>query len=50
MIADSPTKHSAIYEMLIQTKQRAESLNLGETTDLVCDHAVYLKALVVVLD
>ena len=48
MIADSPRKHSTIYEILIQTKQKAESLNLGET-DLVCDHAVYLKALEVVL-
>ena len=28
MIADSPTKYSIIYEMLIQTKQKAESLNL----------------------
>ena len=48
MIADSPTKYSAIYEMLIQTKQKAESLNLDES-DLVCDHAVYSKALEVVL-
>ena len=48
MIADSPTKHSTIYEMLIQTKQKAELLNLGET-DLVCDHAVYSKVLEVEL-
>ena len=48
MIADSPTKYSTIYEMLIQTKQKAESLNLDQT-DLVCDHAVYSKALEVVL-
>ena len=48
MIADSPPKHSTIYKMLIQTKQKAESLNLGET-DLVCDHAVYSKAIEVVL-
>ena len=48
MIADSHTKHSTIYEMLIRTKQKAESLNLDET-DLVCDHAVYSKALEVVL-
>ena len=48
MIADSPTKQSTIYEMLIQTKQKAESMNLGET-DLVCDHAVYSEALEVVL-
>ena len=34
--------------MLIQTKQKAESLNLGET-DLVCDHVVYSKSLEVVL-
>ena len=34
--------------MLIQTKQKAESLTLGET-DLVCDHAVYSKPLEVVL-
>ena len=34
--------------MLIQTKQKAESLNLVET-DLVCDHAVYSKALEVAL-
>ena len=47
-MADSLTRHSTIYEMLIQPKQKAESLNLGET-DLVCDHAVYLKALEVVL-
>ena len=32
MIADSPTKHWTIYKMLIQTKQKAESLNLGEQT------------------
>ena len=48
MKADSPTKYSTIYEMLIQTKQKAESLNLDQT-DLVCDHAVYSKALEVVL-
>ena len=30
--------------MLIQTKQEAESLNLGQT-DLVCYPAVYLKVL-----
>ena len=40
MIVDSPTKHSTTYEMLIQTKQKAESLNLDET-DLVSDHAIY---------
>ena len=44
LIADYLTKHSTIYEMLIQT----ESMNLGER-DLVCDHAVYSKALEIVL-
>ena len=36
MVADSPTKHSTIYEMLTQTKQKVESLNLDEK-DLECD-------------
>ena len=44
MIADSFTKHSTIYDMLIQTKQKVESLNFVEA-DLVCDHAVYSEAL-----
>lgn len=48
MIVDSPTKISTIYEMLVQTKQKAEALTLTET-DLVCDHAVYSKALEVLL-
>ena len=48
MISSSSTKHSTIYEILIQTKQKSESLNLDET-DLVCDHAVNSKALEAVL-
>ena len=44
IITDYPTKHSTIYEMLIQT----DLLNLGEA-DLVCDHTVYSKVLGIVL-
>ena len=48
MIADSPIKHPTIYKMLIQTKQKTESLNLDEI-DLVSDRALYSKALEVAL-
>ena len=41
MIADSPSKHSTIYEILIQTKEKLDSWY----SNLVCDHAVYSKEL-----
>ena len=41
MIADSPSKHSTIYEILIQTKQKLDSWY----SNLVCHHAVYSKEL-----
>ena len=48
MTIDSRFSFETFNHLLIQTKQKAKSLNLDET-DLACDHVVYSKALEVLL-
>lgn len=47
-INDSPTKFEVIQEVLLQCKEKAEALNLN-TADLVLDHAIFSKALEILL-
>ena len=47
-INDSPTKNEVVQEILLQCKAKAEILNL-DVADLVLDHAIYSKALEVLL-
>ena len=47
-ICQSPTKIDVVSEVLKQCKQKAEALNLNET-DLVLDHAIYAKAVEIVM-
>ena len=49
MINKSLTKMETVLELLRQCKEKAESLNLKET-DLVLDHAIYAKAVEIVMD
>ena len=48
-ICQSPTKMDVVLEVLKQCKQKAETLNLNET-DLVFDHAIYAKAVEIVMN
>ena len=47
-INKSPTKMDTVQEILFQVKEKAEALNLKET-DLVLDHAIYCKAVEIVM-
>ena len=44
----SPTKMDTVQEILFQVKEKAEALNHKET-DLVLDHAIYCKAVEIVM-
>ena len=48
-IAQPPTKISTVEEVLCQVKKKAEALKNKEA-DLVLDHAIYCKALEVIMD
>ena len=48
-IDQSPTKMSTVQEVLLQVKAKAEALNNREA-DLVFDHAIYCKALEILMD
>ena len=48
-ICQSPTKMDVVLEVLKQCKQKAEALNLNEM-DLVFDHAIYAKAVEIVMN
>ena len=48
-ICQSPTKMDVVLEVLKQCKQKAEALNLNEM-DLVLDHAIYAKAVEIVMN
>ena len=48
-ICQSPTKMDVVLEVLKQYKQKVEALNLNET-DLVLDHAIYAKAVEIVMN
>ena len=45
----SPTKISTVYAILLQVKARAEALSNTET-DLVLDHAIYCKTLLILME
>ena len=47
-INHSLTKYEVVQEILLQCKEKAETLGL-ETADLVLDHAIYSKALEILL-
>ena len=47
-IRKSPTKNDTVQEILRLCKEKAESLNLTET-DLVLDHAIYSKAVEIIM-
>lgn len=47
-INDSPTKYEVVQEILLQCKAKAEALDL-DVADLVLDHAIYCKALEILL-
>ena len=47
-IRKSPTKNDTVQEVLLLCKEKAESLNLTET-DLVLDHAIYSKAVEIIM-
>lgn len=49
MINSSPTKFETVKEVLVQCKEKARQLGLTET-DLVLDHAIYCKAVEIVMD
>ena len=48
-IDKSPTKISTVYEVLFQVKAKAEALSNTEP-DLVLDHAIYCKALLILME
>ena len=48
-IDKSPTKISTVYEVLFQVKAKAEALSNTEA-DLVLDHAIYCKALLILME
>ena len=48
-ICQSPTKMDVVLEVLKKYKQKSEALNLNET-DLVLDHAIYAKAVEIVMN
>ena len=48
-IRSSPTKMKTVKEMLVQCKEKAQQLNMTET-DLVLDHAMYSKAVEVIME
>ena len=45
---DSPTKYEVVQEVLLECQAKAETLNL-DVADLVLDHAIYCKALDILL-
>ena len=47
-INDSPTKYEVVQEVLLECQVKAETLNL-DVADLVLDHAIYCKALDILL-
>ena len=49
IIRSSPTKMDTVKELLVQCKEKVKQLNLMET-DLVLDHAIYSKAVEVVME
>ena len=49
MICSSPTKMETVKEVLVQCKEKATQLGLSET-DLVLDHAIYCKAVEIIMD
>ena len=49
MIRSSPTKMETVKEELVQCKEKATQLGLSET-DLVLDHAIYCKAVEIIMD
>ena len=48
-IGSSPTKMETVKEVLLQCKEKAQELNLSET-DLVLDHAIYSKAVEIIME
>lgn len=48
-IDKSPTHLDTVQEVLIQCKEKAQALDLLET-DLVLDHAIYAKAIEIIMD
>ena len=48
-IDKSPTKTSTVYEVLLQVKAKAEKLSNTEA-DLVLDHVIYYKALLILME
>ena len=48
-ICQLPTKTDVVLEVLKKYKQKSEALNLNET-DLVLDHAIYAKAVEIVMN
>ena len=48
-IDKSPAKISTVYEVLLQVKAKAEALSYTEA-DLVLDHAIYCKALLILME
>ena len=48
-IDKSPTKINTVYEVLLQVKAKAEALRNTEA-DLVLDHAIYCKALLILME
>ena len=49
MIRSSPTKMETVKEVLVQCKEKATQLGLPEI-DLVLDHAIYCKAVEIIMD
>ena len=49
IIRSSPTKMDTVKELLVQCREKVKQLNLMET-DLVLDHAIYSKAVEVVME
>ena len=49
MIRSLPTKMETVKEVLVQFKEKVTQLGLSET-DLVLDHAIYCKAVEIIMN